>query len=121
MKYSIHLIIFFLFLSVLTVGCTSTDKEKDKSMGNSYKSMDTRYTRQNAMGIYGYQPKRALQIVDSAVIVGNLSQLQADQCRARIYGMSLMDEQLDSLLGGPTGIRLDSALAIGERRFAHGG
>jgi len=42
MKHSIHLIIFFLFLSVLTVGCTSTDKEKDESMGNSYKSLDTR-------------------------------------------------------------------------------
>lgn len=119
MKHSIHLTIFFLFLAVLTVGCTATDKEKDKSMGNSYKSMDTRYTRQKAMEIYGYQPKRALQIIDSAVIVGNISQLQADQCRARIYGMSLMDEQLDSLLGGPTGIRLDSALAIGERVLKH--
>ena len=77
MKHSIHLSIFFLFLTVLTVGCTATDKEKDKSMGNSYKSMDTRYTRQKAMEIYGYQPKRALQIIDSAVIVGNISQLQA--------------------------------------------
>lgn len=67
------------------------------------------------MSIYGYQPERALQIVDSGVIVGNMTELQADQCRARIYCMSLMKERVDSLLGGPKDVCLDSARAIGER------
>lgn len=71
------------------------------------------------MSIYGYQPLRALQILDSAVIVGNMSEFRAEMLRARIYSSSLMREQLDSLLGGPEGVRLDSARAIGERILKH--
>jgi len=73
---------------------------------------DTIHTLRAAMSIYGYQPVQALQIIDSALIVGNIDEVQAEQCRARIYGMTLMHEQMDSLLGGPTDIRLDSAQAI---------
>ena len=76
---------------------------------------DTIHTLRAAMSIYGYQPVQALQIIDSALIVGNIDEVQAEQCRARIYGMTLMREQMDSLLGGPTDIRLDSAQAIALR------
>ena len=76
---------------------------------------DTIHTLQAAMSIYGYQPVQALQIIDSALIVGNIDEVQAEQCRARIYGMTLMREQMDSLLGGPADIRLDSAQAIATR------
>ena len=76
---------------------------------------DTIHTLRAAMSIYGYQPVQALQIIDSALIVGNIDEVQAEQCRARIYGMTLMHEQMDSLLGGPTDIRLDSAQAIAMR------
>ena len=78
-------------------------------------STDTLYTRQMAMSIYAYQPLQALQIVDSAVILGSMSEVQAEQCRARIYSHTQMYDQVDSLLGGPKDIRLDSAQAIGER------
>ena len=76
---------------------------------------DTIHTLRAAMEIYGYQPERALQIIDTALIVGNIDEVQAEQCRARIYGMTLMREQMDSLLGGPADIRLDSAQAIATR------
>ena len=76
---------------------------------------DTIHTLRAAMSIYGYQPVQALQIIDSALIVGNIDEVQAEQCQARIYGMTLMREQMDSLLGGPTDIRLDSAQAIALR------
>ena len=76
---------------------------------------DTIHTLRAAMNIYGYQPERALQIIDSALIVGNIDEVQAEQCRARIYGMTLMGKQMDSLLGGPTDIRLDSAQVIAMR------
>lgn len=76
---------------------------------------DTIHTLRAAMSIYGYQPERALQIIDSALIVGNIDEVQAEQCRARIYGMTLMGKQMDSLLGGPTDIRLDSAQVIAMR------
>ncbi|MCR4918518.1 MAG: helix-turn-helix domain-containing protein [Prevotella sp.] len=77
------------------------------------------YTQQAAMAIYGYQPERALLIIDSAVIVGNLSQMRADVNRAKIYSQSHMGQQLDSLLGGPEGVRYDTARAIGERLLLH--
>ena len=71
------------------------------------------------MLVYGYQPERALQIIDSAVIVGNLSEVWADANRARVYGMTQMNEQVDSLLGGPKGAGLEKAKAIGERLLTH--
>lgn len=71
------------------------------------------------MSIYGYQPVRALQIIDSAVIVGNLSEMQAEICRARILSSTLMKEHIDSMLGGRTFIALDSAQRIGERMLRH--
>lgn len=111
MKKTIYLIILSLW--VLS-GCTSgADTKVEMQEG------DTIYTRQAAISIYAYQPVRALQILDSAVNVGNLSPWQADMCRARIYSMSLMKDQLDSLLGGPTDVRLDSARVIGERLLIH--
>ena len=59
---------------------------------------------------------RALQIVDSAVVVGNLSAVWGDFLRARIYSQSVADgQQIDSLLGGPDRVRFDSARVIGER------
>ena len=117
MKRGLYLII--IVLAAILSGCTGGDGSK----GGSQKSganraplpTDTLYTRQLAMSIYAYQPLQALQIVDSALILGNMSEVQAEQCRARIYSHTQMYDQVDSLLGGPKDIRLDSAQAIGER------
>ena len=96
--------ITYILIFVFTIALTA------RAGGN-----DTIHTLRAAMSIYGYQPVQALQIIDSAFIVGNIDEVQAEQCRARIYGMTLMREQMDSLLGGPTDIRLDSAQAIALR------
>ena len=103
-----------MIVAAVTTGCTKTDKSQ-QTTARDRQPKDTVYTIKAAMGIYGYQPERALQIVDSALIVGNMTELQAEQCRARIYCMSLMKERVDSLLGGPKDVCLDSAQAIGER------
>jgi len=71
------------------------------------------------MLIYAYQPDRALLITDSAVIVGNLSEWEADENRARIYSSTQMRSLADSLLGGPTDVRLDTAKAICLRLLKH--
>ena len=71
------------------------------------------------MEVYAYQPERALQIIDSAVIVGNISKVWADGLRARIYSWTLMGQTVDSLLGGPEDVRFDSARVIGERLLVH--
>ena len=98
------------------MGCTSRNRGDIKTTSLP---QDTVYTQQAAMAVYGYQPERALQIIDSAVIVGNLSEVWADVNRARIYSQSQMKEQLDSLLGGPKDVRLDTARAIAERLLNH--
>ena len=111
MRQTRYFIISLIGLALIA-GCTRNNGTADSLEPNTN---DTAYTIKAAMNIYGYQPLLALQIIDSALIVGNISDVQADQCRARIYGLSLMHEQLDSLLGGPTDVRLDSAQAICER------
>lgn len=109
-----HYYIVFIVIATLMIGCTGTPS-RDKVTDTT----DTIYTQQAAMNIFAYQPARALQIIDSAIIVGNLSEVWADLSKARIYSSSLMKEQLDSLLGGPTDIRLDSARVIAERVLRH--
>lgn len=99
----------------LTMGCTGHGDTSSELSGNNPLSKNTQNIIQEAMSIYAYHPGQALHIIDSAVIVGNLSELQADIYRAKIYSMTLMFEQVDMILGGPEGIRLDSARAIGER------
>ncbi len=110
----IHILLLAILVVIATVttgckghdGATSTIKAHPK---------DTVYTHQAAMTIYAYQPIRALQIVDSAVIVGNMDEIWADECRARIYSFTQMFSQMDSLLGGSEGVRFDKAQVIGER------
>jgi AraC-like DNA-binding protein len=95
--------------------CTGGGVSDNGERNHVAQPADTIHTIRVAMNIYGYQPEQALQIIDSALIVGNIDEVQAEQCRARIYGMTLMHEQMDSLLGGPANIRLDSAQAIALR------
>ena len=45
---------------------------------------DTLYTEQRAMEAYDYQPERALQMVDSAVAVGDMNHWWGEMLRARI-------------------------------------
>lgn len=108
---------WFLFIPVavllLMAGCTGQGGKGQA--GRTPQPSDTLYTREAAMRIYGYQPERALLIVDSAVVVGNLTEWQANQCRARIYSGTQMYDQTDSLLGGQKNIRFEQARIIGEK------
>ena len=115
MKRTIN-ILYIVIAAILMVGCMSCDKRTENRQALP---TDTTYTQQAAMAVYGYQPERALQIIDSAVIVGNLSEVRADVERARIYSMTQAKLQLDSLLHGPEGTCLDSGRVIGERLLAH--
>ena len=50
------------------------------------------------MKVYGMEPERALTIIDSALIVGNVSPFQADFLRAKVYANSLEEKQLDKAI-----------------------
>lgn len=118
MQSSRYILYILTVLAALMAACSETT-DKSTANGRATQMGDTIYTAQAAMSIYGYQPERALQIVDSALVLGNISEVRADICRARIYGMTQMYDQLDSLLGGPKDIHLDSAQALGERLLMH--
>ena len=105
-----------LFAVMALTGCT--DRNPQTSM-KSMQPQDTIYTQKAAMRLYDYDPLRALHIIDSAVIVGNLSDWLADKNKARIYSQTRLRERLDSLMHWPDGARLDSARAIGERLLRH--
>ena len=95
---------------MLMVGCS--EKGKDTAGSREPQASDTLYTWRAAMKVYGYQPERALQIIDSAVVVGNMSEVWADANKARIYSMTQMNEQMDSLLGGAKGAGLHPCICF---------
>jgi hypothetical protein len=49
---------------------------------------DTLYTEERAMAIYDSMPERALLILDSAEIVGNMPDYRADLFRAKVLCQS---------------------------------
>ncbi|MBR0243006.1 MAG: AraC family transcriptional regulator [Bacteroidaceae bacterium] len=79
-----------LILSVVLacLSCTGSGKSH-----RTVQPSDSLYTDTAAMLVYGTDPGRAFQILDSAVIVGNISPFCADVCRAIIYGNTLVEEQ----------------------------
>ncbi|MBQ8066370.1 MAG: hypothetical protein IJ200_12030, partial [Prevotella sp.] len=108
--------IFSVVASIITLmtGCTGRVETKQVQQ-----PQDTIYTQKAAMKVYDYDPVRALGIIDSAVIVGNLSDWRADMNRARIYSQTRLRERLDSLMQWPVDARLDTARVIGERLLRH--
>ena len=57
---------------------------------------DSLYTEKAAMKIYDYNPERALLIIDSAEIVGNVTHDRASFLRARVFTMSPESMNFDS-------------------------
>ena len=89
--------IIFLVLTVLMMGCTDSSDEsgaKNRPMQVS----DTVYTEQAALDVYATQPERALQIIDSAELVGNLTKVRADMLRAKVYSRTTEFLQFDSAI-----------------------
>ena len=66
--------------------------------GYDSQASDSLYTARAAMLIYGSDPERALTIIDSALIVGNVDAFEADYLRAKVYAHSPLDHRLDEAL-----------------------
>ena len=74
---------------------------------------DTLYTERAALLIYGTDPQRALTIIDSAVIVGNIDAFTADYLRAKVYAHSPADPRLNEAIALCEDLlRRDSARAV---------
>ena len=85
------------------VGCTGGGT-KNKHVP---RPSDTLYTEKAAMDTYATLPERALQIIDSAEMVGNLTAVRADLLRAVVYSRTSKD------------MKYDSAILISERLMRH--
>ena len=85
-----YLLLYITTAAILMVGCT----------GNGTKHVpqerDTLYTEKAAMDVYGTQPERALEIIDSAEIVGNLTEERASLLRAKVFCLTCGEERLDT-------------------------
>ena len=64
--------------------------------GHVPQASDTLYTEQAAMDVYGTQPERAWAIIDSAEIVGNLTEDRASLLRAKVICLTCGEERLDT-------------------------
>ena len=119
MRQTLQLILYVAVAIVLTAGCTGKRSQAARESDRQPQPADTLYTAEKALMVYDYQPGRALQIIDSAVIVGNMSDWWADKHRARIYSQTRAGSRLDSLMHWTDGTRFDTARAIGERLLRH--
>ena len=96
-------IIMVAAILLASAGCKSGDEDHKRAP----QAADSLYTAAYAMTFADTEPERALQLIDSARLVGNLSDVRADIQRARVYGRSHAE------------IRTDSAILIGERLMRH--
>lgn len=93
-------IIVFLALTVLLAGCTGCGSHYDKGGEEDCVAQpsDTLYTQKAAMDVYASDPERALLIIDSAEIVGNLSADWADLQRAKVYAWTCEEMNYDTAI-----------------------
>lgn len=89
MQRTIYIVVIFLFFCLAT-GCGHPDDSRQPL------PTDTLYTEEKAMAVYDHEPERALNIIDSAVAVGNLDSNRASLLRAKVFSLSTVDEHLDT-------------------------
>jgi AraC-like DNA-binding protein len=79
-------------VALLLTGCTGggTSGKRVPQAG------DTLYTEERAMAIYDSLPERALLILDSAEVVGNMTDYRAGLFRAKVLSKSTAMQQQDS-------------------------
>ena len=77
--------------ALLIAGCTDGKCPKHVPQAS-----DSLYTEERAMEIYAQEPQRALQIIDSAEVVGNVSDFRAELLRTRVYAYPHETMNLDT-------------------------
>ena len=93
MKQIVHLIVI-IFIALLTFASCGDHKSVRQlpHLGN------TPYQQDSVLVTYATNPVRALQLLDSALLLGNISDYRGQFIRAKIYSKSLMEQQQDSAI-----------------------
>ena len=90
MKQVVHLIILYVVLLTLA-GCRDGKSVRQlPHLGN------TPYQQDTILVTYATNPERALTLLDSALLLGNISEYRSQVIRARIYSKSLVEQRQDS-------------------------
>ena len=89
-KVVVNLYIICL-LAVAVVACSGPEN------GNDTVSNDTVYSEKAILSIYGSDPQRALTMIDSSLLVGNIDEDRATLLRARVYCYSPDEWPLDTV------------------------
>ena len=92
MKQIVHLIIIYAALLTMA-GCGD-----GKSVRQLPHLGDTPYQQDTILVTYATNPERALTLLDSALLLGNISEYRAQCIRARIYSKSLVEQRQDSAI-----------------------
>ena len=92
MRLVVHLIIIYAALLTL-VGCGD-----GKSVRQLPHLGDTPYQQDTILVIYATNPERALTLLDSALMLGNISAYRGQCIRARIYSKSHVEQRQDSAI-----------------------
>ena len=92
MRQIVHLIIIYSALLTLA-GCGD-----GKSVRQLPHLGDTPYQQDTILVTYATNPERALTLLDSALLLGNISEYRAQCIRARIYSKSLVEQRQDSAI-----------------------
>lgn len=83
-------IILYIVTAALAVGCGGHEN------GRGPQPSDTLYTAEVAMEVFNQDPGRALVIIDSALLVGNVDDNLATMLKAKIHNQSNKAQQLNT-------------------------
>ena len=92
MRQVVHLFIICVTLLVLGSCGDSKSVRQLPHLG------DTPYQQDTILVTYATNPERALTLLDSALLLGNISEYRSQVIRARIYSKSLVEQRQDSAI-----------------------
>ncbi len=91
MKKKVVNLYIICLLAVAVVACSGPEND------NNPVSNDTVYSEKAILSIYGSDPQRALTMIDSSLLVGNIDEDRATLLRARVYCYSPDEWPLDTV------------------------
>lgn len=93
MKQVVHLIIIICIALLTLAGCGGNKSVRQvPHLGN------TPYQQDSVLVTYATNPVRALNLLDSALLLGHISDYRGQFIRAKIYSKSLVEQQQDSAI-----------------------
>ena len=85
----------YIIIAVLMTFCACSN---DRPVSQLEHLGNTPYQQDTILVTYATQPERALALLDSALLLGNISDYRGQVIRATIYSKSLMEQRLDSAI-----------------------